>query len=233
MVRRNAEGGGEYKGRTRERSTDTRVRHGETARREGRQDAEAKPESFKRSGPLPPQADSFALVKAGEEGVKPKETPNFGTTGLLAAASKSVSQGDGTTIVLKYHEPPEARKPPPRDHWKLFVFKGPDIVDTIELSYRSCWLVGREAAVVDLLAEHPSTSKQHAAIQFRYTERRNEFGDKIGRVKPYLIDLESANGTLLNKEKVPDSRYLELRDKDMIQFGLSTREYVLMLDRSG
>jgi smad nuclear-interacting protein 1 len=28
---------------------------------------------------------------------------------------------------------------------------------------------------------------------------------------------------------VPGSRYLELRDKDMIQFGSSTREYVLML----
>jgi smad nuclear-interacting protein 1 len=138
-------------------------------------------------------------------------------------------QADGTTVTLKYHEPPEARKPSPRDEWKLFVFKGPDIIDTIELSSRSCWLVGREAAIVDLLAEHPSVSKQHAVIQFRYTEKRNEFGDKVGRVKPYLVDLESANGTTLNNEKVPDRRYLELRDKDMIQFGLSTREYVLML----
>lgn len=148
---------------------------------------------------------------------------------MLAAASNSVAQADGTTITLKYHEPPEARKPPPRDLWKLFVFKGQDIVDTIELGTRSCWLVGRELAVVDLPAEHPSISKQHAVIQFRYTEKRNEFGDKIGRVKPYLIDLESANGTMLNTKKVPESRYLELRNKDMIQFGSSTREYVIML----
>ena len=165
----------------------------------------------------------------GEALEKPKEKPNFGTTGALAAASNSVIQADGSTIALKYHEPPEARKPPPKDQWKLFVFKGSDIVDTVDLSNRSCWLVGRETAVVDLAAEHPSISKQHAVIQFRYTEKRNEFGDKIGRVKPYLIDLESANGTKLNKEKVPDSRYLELRDKDMIQFGHSTREYVFML----
>jgi smad nuclear-interacting protein 1 len=34
---------------------------------------------------------------------------------------------------------------------------------------------------------------------------------------------------MLNKEEIPASRYLELRDKDMIQFGHSTREYVLML----
>lgn len=83
--------------------------------------------------------------------------------------------------------------------------------------------------MVDLPAEHPSLSKQHAVIQFRYTEKRNEYGDKIGKVKPYVIDLESANGTILNDEKIPSSRYLELRDKDMLLFGHSTREYVIML----
>lgn len=183
---------------------------------------------MRRSGPLPSQEDSFAITN-GEEPEKPKEKPNFGTTGVLAAASNSVAQADGSSITLKYHEPAEARKPSPRDQWRLFVFKGGDIVDTIDLGARSCWLVGREMAVVDLPAEHPSISKQHAVIQFRYTEKRNEFGDKIGRVKPYLIDLESANGTVLNDEKVPDSRYLELRDKDMMQFGHSTREYVIVL----
>ncbi|XDG05097.1 hypothetical protein ABKA04_004712 [Annulohypoxylon sp. FPYF3050] len=182
----------------------------------------------KRSGPLPSQADSFAVTQ-GEEPPKPKEKPNYGTTGALAAASNSVIQSDGSRIVLKYHEPPEARKASPKDQWKLFVFKGEDVIDTVPLSSRSCWLVGREMAVVDLPAEHPSISKQHAVIQFRYIEKRNEFGDKIGKVKPYLIDLESANGTMLNGKKVPDSRYLELREKDMIQFGQSTREYVLML----
>ncbi|KAH7322884.1 SMAD/FHA domain-containing protein [Stachybotrys elegans] len=183
---------------------------------------------IKRNGPLPSQEASFAITN-GEEPEKPKEKPNYGTTGLLAAASNSVTQADGTTIALKYHEPSEARKPSPRDQWTLFVFKDGDIVDTVNLSSRSCWLIGREMAVVDLPAEHPSISKQHAVIQFRYTEKRSEFGDKVGKVKPYLIDLESANGTRLNDEKVPESRYLELRDKDMVQFGQSTREYVIML----
>nr|CEG04691.1 unnamed protein product [Fusarium clavum] len=195
---------------------------------EGNDKRIAKRSPVRRGGPLPSQADSFA-VTTGEEPEKPKEKPNFGSTGVLAAASNSVAQADGTTITLKYHEPAEARKPSPRDVWKLFIFKGQDIVDTIELSARSCWLVGREMSVVDLPAEHPSISKQHAVIQFRYVEKRNEFGDKIGKVKPYLIDLESANGTKLNDSKIPDSRYLELRDKDMVQFGHSTREYVIML----
>lgn len=104
-------------------------------------------------------------------------------------------------------------------------------MDTVELGLRSCWLVGRDRAVVDLVAEHPSVSKQHAVLQFRYVERRNEFGDRVGRVRPYLIDLESANGTVLNGERVPESRYLEVRDRDVVKFGLSTREYVVMLDK--
>lgn len=180
------------------------------------------------SQPLPSQEDLFA-VNNGAEPVKPKEKPNFANTGLLAAASKAVVQADGSSVTLKYHEPPEARKPHPRDQWKLFVFKGPDVLDTINLSSRSCWLVGRDVTVADIAAEHSSLSKQHAVIQFRFVEKRNEYGDKVGKVRPYLLDLETPNGTLLNKEKVPESRFLELRDKDMIQFGLSTREYVLVL----
>ncbi|KAH6653057.1 SMAD/FHA domain-containing protein, partial [Truncatella angustata] len=156
------------------------------------------------------------------------EKPNYSNSGALAAASNSIAQADGSTIVLKYHEPPEARKPSPKDQWKLFVFKGQDIIDTIELNARTCWLMGREMAVIDIAAEHPSISKQHAVIQFRYLEKRNEYGDRIGKVKPYLIDLESANGTKLNSKRIPDSRYLELQDRDLIELGQSTREYVLM-----
>lgn len=82
---------------------------------------------------------------------------------------------------------------------------------------------------MDLVAEHPSISKQHAVIQFRWIEKRNEYGDRVGRVKPYLIDLESANGSSLNGEVVPTGRYLELKDGDVLKFGDSLREYVLML----
>lgn len=196
-------------------------------RERGGTDSQGK-EVVRRSGPLPSQADSFAIEK-GEEPPQEKEKPNYGTSGTLAAASNSIAQADGSTIVLKYHEPPEARKPSPKDQWKLFVFKGQDIIDTIELNARTCWLIGREMAVIDIAAEHPSISKQHAVIQFRFLEKRNEYGDKIGKVKPYLIDLESANGSMLNSKKIPDSRYLELKDKDLIQFGQSTREYVIML----
>ena len=45
---------------------------------------------------------------------------------------------------------------------------------------------------------------------------------------PYLMDLESTNATILNGEKVEGARYYELREKDIVKFGDSTREYVFM-----
>jgi len=57
--------------------------------------------------------------------------------------------------------------------------------------------------------------------------------DKGGsRVLPYIIDLESSNGTYLNNERVQPRRYYELREKDVLKFGYSSREYVLLHDQS-
>ena len=158
-----------------------------------------------------------------------KQKPNYRPTGLLAKEANTVT---GTTTVLKYHEPPEARKPPPKEQWRLYVFKKKDLLDTVYLHQRSAWLMGRDQKVTDLLLEHPSISKQHAVIQFRYITSTAEFGDKRSRVKPYLIDLESANGTTLNGKRVEASRFVELVDGDVVAFGDSEREYVLMLPPS-
>lgn len=51
-------------------------------------------------------------------------------------------------------------------------------------------------------------------------------------LRPYLMDLESTNCSFLNGEKVPTSRYIELREKDVLKFGFSTREYVVLNEDS-
>lgn len=157
-----------------------------------------------------------------------KQKPNFKTTGLLAKEANTVA---GTTTVLKYHEPPDARKPPAKEQWRMYVFKNNDVVDTVQLFTRSCWLIGRDQSIADLLIEHPSSSKQHAVIQFRHSTSVNEFGDRETKVKPYLIDLDSANGTELNGKKIESSRFVELVDQDMVRLGESSREYVVMLPK--
>ena len=47
-------------------------------------------------------------------------------------------------------------------------------------------------------------------------------------VRPYLLDLESTNGTFLNGKRIDGARYYELYDEDVIKFGTCPREYVLM-----
>lgn len=49
-----------------------------------------------------------------------------------------------------------------------------------------------------------------------------------GLIRLYIIDLESANGTYLNNNRIESRRYYELLEKDVIKFGFSTREYVVM-----
>lgn len=48
------------------------------------------------------------------------------------------------------------------------------------------------------------------------------------RVRPYIIDLGSGNGTYLNNQRIEAQRYYELKEKDVIKFGFSSREYVLL-----
>lgn len=44
------------------------------------------------------------------------------------------------------------------------------------------------------------------------------------------MDLESTNGTTLNGDKLESARYFELIDKDVLKFGFSGREFVLIKD---
>ncbi|KAJ8610416.1 hypothetical protein MRB53_038578 [Persea americana] len=175
---------------------------------------------------LPSQNDSYRKDTGQPITDIVKQHRNFKPTGILAKEANRVA---GTTTILKYHEPPEARKPPPSQQWRMYVFKEKDMLDTVMLFQRSCWLVGRDQHVTDLYLEHTSISKQHAVIQFRHFSTISEFGDKINKVKPYLIDLDSANGTELNGRRIEASRYFELIDGDVVQFGESEREYVMML----
>ncbi|KAJ3523336.1 hypothetical protein NM688_g8748 [Phlebia brevispora] len=69
---------------------------------------------------------------------------------------------------------------------------------------------------------------KHAAIQFRQVHEKNEFGDSKAAIKPFIIDLESTNGTIVNDEAIPPARYYELKLGDVIKFGESAREYVLL-----
>lgn len=74
-------------------------------------------------------------------------------------------------------------------------------------------------------------SKQHAVIQFRHHTKELDDGTYVTGIKPYLMDLESTNGTTLNGEKIEATRYYELLEEDVVKFGFLDRNYVIMLDK--
>merc|ERR1712066_46681 len=190
-----------------------------------------------RERPPPPREDKkkeegFGLrvpdikKEEGEEEVKEKEGINLGLSGAL---TKDVNTFNG--IVIKYAEPPEARIPKRR--WRFYVFKGDEVLPTLHIHRQSAYLVGRDRKVCDLPVDHPSCSKQHAALQYRLISKKKNDGSEGSKVLPYIIDLGSSNGTFLNNTKIEAKRYYELKEKDVLKFGFSTREYVLLHENSG
>lgn len=151
--------------------------------------------------------------------------PDFGLSGVLAAETNTVNG-----VVLKYSEPPE--KDSPSKRWRLYVFKSGKPLDEPLMIHRQSWyLFGRDRRVVDIPTDHPSCSLQHAVLQYRKTEKTGKDGVAKVSVRPYLMDLGSTNGTFLNGERIEPKRYYELLPKDVLTFGSSTREFVLLVEK--
>ncbi|KAI2799331.1 hypothetical protein RDWZM_001997 [Blomia tropicalis] len=151
--------------------------------------------------------------------------PNFELTGNLA---KDTNMFNG--VLVKYNEPGEAKIPKKR--WRFYPFKGDTPLDYIPLHRQSAYMFGRDRRVVDVPIDHPSCSKQHAVVQFRSIEIEREDGTKARATRPYIIDLESGNGTFVNNKPIEARRYVELFERDVVKFGLSTRDYVLLHEQS-
>ena len=200
--------------------------------------------NFKRSGYLDDDEDRHKKSKSDhgskevwgkpEENVQEeaepiiKEKANFGLSGNLSKDENTGNIVNG--IVMKWSEPLDAAKP--EQKWRLYVFKEGDLVETLHLHRQSSYLIGRDNRVADIVLAHPSCSKQHAVIQFRKVKRRDQEGEVVEKTLPYLLDLQSAHKSFVNGDEVEDSRYFELREKDCLKFGASTREYVLLHDTS-
>jgi smad nuclear-interacting protein 1 len=98
-----------------------------------------------------------------------QEKPNFGLSGKLTEEANKVNG-----VVIKYAEPPEARKPKRR--WRFYPFKGVTGLPTMYMHRQSCYLIGRDRKICDMAVDHPSCSKQHAALQYRLVPFDREDG---------------------------------------------------------
>ncbi|XP_042531307.1 smad nuclear-interacting protein 1 [Dipodomys spectabilis] len=154
-----------------------------------------------------------------------KEKPSFELSGALLEDTNTFRG-----VVIKYSEPPEARIPKKR--WRLYPFKNDEVLPVMYIHRQSAYLLGRHRRIADIPIDHPSCSKQHAVFQYRLVEYTRADGTVGRRVKPYIIDLGSGNGTFLNNKRIEPQRYYELKEKDVLKFGFSSREYVLLHESS-
>lgn len=96
--------------------------------RERRRDRERYDRERDRERSASPRRSRSGRSRSGSPtiGDKNKAKPNFTPSGLLAAETNTVKATNGESTVLKYNEPPEARRP--IVGWRLYVFKGEEQV---------------------------------------------------------------------------------------------------------
>jgi smad nuclear-interacting protein 1 len=192
------------------------------------------------------------------EGIKCK--PNYFTTGLLqlrdvpsavegglqgvtfnaqgqlihvpVAGRPSAASAQGQPGAL-YKEPSDAAVP--TAHWRLFIFRArapqPESVDLLR---RSCFRLGRNPELSQVVLRDPSCSGAHAVVQFRTQPGTDAAGRAVPVVKPYVMDLGSTNGSFLKDgsegpgRRLDKLRYYEVLDNDVLRFGSGKDEYVFV-----
>ena len=129
-----------------------------------------------------------------------------------------------------------------RELISMLLSQGDNCLGMVPLTGYSYFLFGREARVGELLGEgqlvllsDPTSSGQHAGLQFRSTAASSErvtilrddaeAGDEEagGGGLPYLVDLFSTNGSWLNGKRMEPNVYYRLKLKDTLRFGLGNR----------
>lgn len=112
-------------------------------------------------------------------------------------------------------------KPPrwaaiPKQRLKLVVHRGKELVKELPIHKKSYYTFGRNGAAADIVLDHKSISRVHAALVHH----------KNGTV--VVIDLGSAHGTRVQNKKLARKKPLTIEFGHIIRFGASSRTYRVM-----
>lgn len=153
-----------------------------------------------------------------------KFAPTLDPSGALQLSEKEVFDNS------EYKEPYDSTLPLADDPWRLYVFKNGSLLDEesngiFVMNTRNHYLFGRDRIIAHIPIDHSSCSKQHAVLQFRRSRTKDSHATTVC---PYIFDLDSRNGTFLNFERLPGRTYVEIKSGDVLTFGASTREWVVI-----
>lgn len=94
---------------------------------------------------------------------------------------------------------------------------GSNSKDKVGLGSKAALIFGRNPETADVLLEHPSISRRHAAV----------IHDGKGGL--FLYDFGSTHGTFLDGRRVEGRTAIELREGSTVKFAESSRSYILRL----
>ena len=120
----------------------------------------------------------------------------LGVAGIDSGATVQVAR-QMVMEVLGSWQSSTAEKP------RVITMGGPENGKQYELTEGTNLVAGRTSGV-DIVIEHPSVSRRHAELSLSWSGA-------------FIKDLNSANGTFINDERISGSR--RLRDRDEIRFG--------------
>jgi len=114
------------------------------------------------------------------------------------------------------YAPPTWSALPGAGSYKLEIIREGVVIESLDVSQRSYYILGRDPGSAQVVLPHPSVSRQHAVIQHR---------DSGG---VWLMDLGSTHGTTLNKKPCPPKAYVRLPVGATVRLGTGTRLACLM-----
>lgn len=159
----------------------------------------------------------------GNEEIKIKEKPCFIPSGILYKINNANSNNNSENkkIQYKFSEPIDSSLPSKLKNYYILIFDKEIFIKKIKLKNKSFFLFGKEETISDIVINDKTCSRQHSLIQFRNTTRNSE-----SKILPYLIDLNSQNGTYLNRNKIESDKYYQLLNDDILNFGRLGMDFI-------
>jgi len=117
------------------------------------------------------------------------------------------------TVESRFDPPSWIATRPKQIFARLKIFKGSELVDIVPMSKNPAYLLGRQKELVDVLLEHPTISRKHAAIVHHVNG------------SCHIIDLGSTGGTWVGPTRLAPHESRQLSEGITIVFGQSTRRY--------
>lgn len=112
----------------------------------------------------------------------------------------------------------------PEDIYKIDILKGGVILTSLLLSNKNYYVIGYSLSC-DITLTHESISQFHAVLQNR------KISNSENKNGMYIYDLNSAQGTFLNGNRIEPNTYIPLYSGYILSFGNSQRKYIIQTSK--